>query len=291
QTATTSPGPTALPEIAASAESAPQFVPETAPDPTRPRQLGDDRINTLGMRLLWIPPGEFWMGSPADEAERRPEEVRRRVRLTRGFWLAKFETTQNEYEMLMGPPPSKFCAGGIHAKAVRGMNTDRFPVENVTWMEAQEFCRRLSDREKHRYRLPTEAEWEYACRAGTTTPYSFGSKCNGTEANANGNYPYGEATVGPYLARPAVVGSYPANAWGLCDMHGNVWEWCEDWYGPYAPSEQTSIDPAGVTSGDARVGRGGSWFSEPRGIRAAYRGFEHVNYRDEYLGFRLCLEE
>jgi formylglycine-generating enzyme required for sulfatase activity len=194
-----------------------------------------------------------------------------------------YEVTQAEYERVMGTNPSGF-------KTVAGQTTSRFPVEDVSWNDAVEFCRKLSalpgELSAGRvYRLPTEAEWEYACRAGTTTPFHFGSQLNGWEANCDGNDPYGTTTNGTYLERPAAVGSYGANGFGLCDMHGNVWEWCSDWSDDYAT---TAVDdPTGATSGLVRVSRGGGWHAGAGGCRSAYRWHAPANWGGS-LGFRLA---
>src|SRR5262249_36572146 len=153
----------------------------------------------------------------------------RKVVLGRAFYLGKYPVTQEQYERVMSRNPSWFASTGRGRDQVKEFaDTGNFPVENVTWEEAVEFCRRLSDLPAERragrvYELPSEAEWEYACRAGTTTPFHFGTELNGRRANCDGNHPYGTATRGPYLGRTCPVGCYTANAWGLYDMHGNVW--------------------------------------------------------------------
>jgi formylglycine-generating enzyme required for sulfatase activity len=177
----------------------------------------------------------------------------------------------------MGTNPSDF-------KTVAGQDTSRFPVERVSWEEAVEFCRKLSALSAEQsagrvYRLPTEAEWEFACRAGTTTPFHFGSQLNGREANCDGNYPYGTTTKGTYLQRPTTVGSYAANGFGLFDMHGNVWEWCSDWY-EVAIRDSPVDDPTGPTSGSLRVNRGGGW-AATRGTAGRRTGTGHARrYRE-----------
>ncbi len=161
-------------------------------------------------------------------------------------------------------------------------------MENVSWNDCAEFLEKLSAREGRGYRLPTEAEWEYACRAGTSTPFSFGVSLNGTEANCDGNYPYGTAEKGPYLSRTCPVGSYAANAWGLHDMHGNVWEWCQDWYARDAYQHSNNKDPEYTNSGDSRVLRGGSWLSNCGNCRAAFRRWAAPGLRLNNFGFRLA---
>src|SRR5262249_23141872 len=138
-----------------------------------------------------------------------------------------------------------------------------------------------------RYELPTEAEWEHACRAGTTGPFAFGAALSTDQANCDGTYPYNGSKRGLYRRKPTTAGRFPQNAFGLCDMHGNVWEWCSDWYGPYAEDEKT--DPKGPEKGTARILRGGSWFSYPWRCRSAYRRWSAPGFRDEVIGCRMCL--
>ncbi len=185
--------------------------------------------NFTGMKLVLIPPGEFLMGSPESEQDTEVDEYQHRVRITKPFYLSVYEVTQSEYERVMGENPSWFSSGGSGSgkEKVSDLDTSRFPVERVNWQNAVEFCRKLSELPEERaggriYRLPMEAEWEYACRAGTTTPFHFGSELNGSQTNCDGTRPYGTSTEGPQLGRTTTVGSYAANAFGLYDMHGNV---------------------------------------------------------------------
>jgi formylglycine-generating enzyme required for sulfatase activity len=257
------------------------------------RHLGQavELTNSIGMKLVLIPAGDFQMGSPESESDRDSDETQHRVRLTKPFYLGMHEVTQAEYERVMGTNPSAFSRSGDRSERVSGQDTSRFPVETVSWEEAVEFCRKLSAMPGERaagrvYRLPTEAEWEFACRAGTTEPFHFGSQLNGRDANCDGNYPYGTTTKGPYLERPTTVGSYGANGFGLFDMHGNVWEWCSDWYDGYA---STAVDdPTGPTSGSNRVLRGGGWHDYARRCRSADRSRHTPDYRISKLGFRLA---
>jgi formylglycine-generating enzyme required for sulfatase activity len=244
--------------------------------------------NSIGMKLILIPPGEFLMGSPVSEAERSSDEKQHRVRITKPYYLGIFEVTQSEYERVMGTNPSWFSLSGSGRGDVVKQEPNRFPVETVSWEDAVEFCRELSALPEERaagrvYRLPTEAEWEFACRAGTAMPFHFGSQLNGQEANCDGSYPYG-TTKGPCLQRPTTVGSYASNGFGLFDMHGNVWEWCWDWYGAYAT---TVDDPTGPQAGPVRVLRGGSWFYGGSYCRSAYRLHYGPPARCSYVGFRL----
>jgi formylglycine-generating enzyme required for sulfatase activity len=237
------------------------------------------------------------------------------------FRLAATEVTQAEYEQVMGTNPSHFSRTGNGNDKLAGLDPRRFPVEQVSWYDAAEFCNKLSSREglpayyelsdierkegsiqsatvglrsNNGYRLPTEAEWEYACRAGTTTPFHFGEINNGQEANINGDYPYGTSTKGPYLERTTTVGSYGANGFGLRDMHGNVLEWCNDWYDAkiYDQAANIAIDPLGPVSGNLRVLRGGSWSNyDARFSRSALRYWSTPVIRSSLIGFRVSRTE
>ncbi len=250
--------------------------------------------NSIGMKMALIPAGEFMMGSPEDEKERSSAEgPHHRVRITKPFYLGVYAVTQEEYQQVTGKNPSYFSRDGGGKSLVAGKNTGRFPVENVSWDDAMEFCRRLSalpeeKAARHVYGLPTEAQWEYACRAGTTTPFSFGSVCNGRQANCDGNYPCGTKEKGPYLGRTTTVGSYEPNAFGLYDMHGNVWQWCAGGFGNGYYSASPTDDPTGPTSGLYRVNRGGGWVSTAGGCRSADRGINAPGAYP-YLGFRVSL--
>jgi formylglycine-generating enzyme required for sulfatase activity len=157
----------------------------------------------------------------------------------------------------------------------------------VSWDDCQEFVAKLCRRAGRVFRLPTEAQWEYACRAGTRTPFHFGETISAEQANYDGNHTYGEGHKGVSRKKTTPVDSFPANAWGLHDMHGNVWGWCQDWYGPYQNPDQT--DPEGSKNGTARVLRGGSWFNDPWYCRSAYRGRNVPGYRSDRGGCRVLL--
>ena len=239
--------------------------------------------------MVRIPGGTFTMGSPANEAERADDEIQHQVKVST-FFIGKYEVTQKEWRELMGNNPSEF----------RG---DNLPVEQVSWYEAIEYCNKRSRREglapaytinganviwnrrADGYRLPTEAEWEYACRAGTSGPFSTGKNITTLQANYNGNYPYNNNAQRKYREMTVEVGSFTPNAWGLYDMHGNVWEWCWDWFGAYSGSAQT--DPSGAASGTYRVERGGSWHVGARKLRSAYRDGINPSGLYSSLGFRL----
>jgi len=245
-------------------------------EPTARRlTAGELMTNTIGMELVWIAPGKFTMGSSTLEQDHYKEEgPQTEVTLTKGYWLAKYEVTQAEYEAVIGSNPSKWKG-------------QRLPVEQVSWTEAVEFCRKLTEKERvtgrlpagYEYRLPTEAQWEYACRAGTRTRFGFGDS-----DEQLGNYAWYDANSGK-ATHP--VGQKQSNAWGLHDMHGNVWEWCVDWLGDYPGGHV--IDPAGATSGSVRVERGGSWYHMPKFNRSAYRGRSGPASARASLGFRAAL--
>ncbi len=232
--------------------------------------------NSLGMKFVYIPPGTFMMGSPEDEPERSEDEILHKVTLTKGFYMQTTQVTQKQWKAVMGNNPSYF------------KNCDECPVESVSWNDVQEFIKKLNGIEKKElYCLPTEAQWEYSCRAGTATPFFFGKCLSTDEANYDGNYPLKGCPKGKYREKTVPVGSFAPNAWGLYDMHGNVWEWCQDWYDTYPANAVT--DPGGPSEGSSRVGRGGSWSHLARLCRSAYRYYDSPSGRIYYLGFRLLL--
>jgi formylglycine-generating enzyme required for sulfatase activity len=242
------------------------------------------------VHMVRIPGGTFTMGSPANEPGRDNDEVQHQVTVS-AFSMGNYEVTQQEWREVMGNNPSNFKG-------------DSLPVEQVSWYEAVEYCNRRSRREglnpaytihgtnvswnrnANGYRLPTEAEWEYACRAGTSDPFNTGYNISTGQANYNGNYPYHNNAKGAYRGKTVSVGSFAANAWGLYDMHGNVWEWCWDWYGNYPSRAQT--DPTGPSTGADRVNRGGSWNHHARYLRSANRNYSGPSSQYNYLGFRLA---
>ena len=227
-------------------------------------------------RFGWINPGTFMMGLPNDEPERLDNELQYQVTLSQGYWLADSACTQALWQAVMGDNPSRF------------QDNSNNPVENVTWDDAQAFIQRLNQSQSGlSARLPSEAEWEYACRAGTTTAFAFGGNITPQQVNYNGDYPYAGAAKGEYRKKSVAVKSLPANPWGLYEMHGNVWEWCVDWYGDYESG--LAVDPAGPRDGSPRMLRGGSWFSDARYTRSAYRRRRNPAVRDGYYGFRLAL--
>ena len=214
-------------------------------------------------------------------------ESEHRKRITRAFYIGVHEITQAEFEQIIGTNPSWFSPKGKYRDQMFGLDTSGFPVEYVSWDLAVEFCRRLSELEGREYRLPTEAEWEYACRAGTITPFSFGDVLDGRQANCNGYHPYGTDDSGTFLERPTTVGSYIPNAFGVYDMHGNVWEWCSDWYTSQHLAGSSKKDPTGPQAGSNRVCRGGGWPDRAADCRSAARGSMEPNSPRNYSGFRV----
>ena len=233
------------------------------------------------------------MGSPPSEPERRPGEVQVEVTLTKGFWMAKFETTQGQWGRVIGQLP-----GELTLELPDG---DDYPVGNVNFAEAEGFCQKLTELghqtgelpKNWEFRLPTEAQWEYACRAGTTTATAFGDKLSSRQANFKGK-PYNGAEPGPSLGRAAKVGSYPPNGWGLHDMHGNIYEWCRDWYHQKLPGgadpDLSSVKRAMNRNGTfSRVRRGGAWCDDGWPCRSACRLRFEPERRYDHIGFRLVL--
>jgi formylglycine-generating enzyme required for sulfatase activity len=273
------------------------FVCGLLPAAPRPEPVpgGGDKVitNSIGMKLVLIPAGKFLMGSPEKEAERHPGEVQHEVEITRPFYMGAYEVTQGQYLKLVPK-------GTPHFHARNGGGPD-YPMEHVKFREAVVFCQKLSElpaemQAGRTYRLPTEAEWEYACRAGTATAFHTGDALSSTQANCNGNYPHGGAPKGPYLKQTAKVGSYAPNAWGLYDMHGNVMEWCADFYDPNYYKQSPKQDPAGPGKGVVttefppdhfRVVRGGCWLDEARGCRSAYRFRMQPTEPYRLVGFRV----
>jgi formylglycine-generating enzyme required for sulfatase activity len=231
-------------------------------------------VQGVAQRMRWIPPGEFTMGSPEDEPERLDNEAQHPVILTRGLWLADTACTQALWRAVLGEGPSLF-------------EGDERPVEQVSWEGvAERFLPALNDRVPGLdAALPTEAQWEYACRAGTTTPFWFGDNISPEQVNYNGSNPYAGGAKGEYRERTVEVKALPANGWGLYQMHGNVWEWCADWLGEY-PREAV-VDPEGPETGRRRVLRGGSWFGVGGYCRSAGRDGDVPGYRYGSIGFRL----
>lgn len=246
-------------------------------------RLSEKKTNTVmfaGIEMIWVEPGSFQMGSSLTSPVRIMDEKPHNVKITTGFYLGKYEITQRQYALVMenniadlSNIPSRFSGPGQ-------------PVEQVSWKDVQEFCARLTYLERRdqrlrkgwAYCLPTEAEWEYACRAGTSSLYSWGDEI------FLQNAVYRESA-----GRPKQVGQYPANPWGFFDMHGNVWEWVDDWYGGY--SSETQKNPEGAETGTSRVLRGGSWANLATNLRSAGRHYLPPNTRSPTTGFRISYKQ
>ena len=256
-------------------------VPVVRPTPMPPRPVQTvlpEFTNSIGMKLKLIPAGEFLMGSPEDEEDRDDDEQQHRVRITQPYYLGTTEVTQGQWEQVMGSQP---WSGEKYVK-----EGSDYAASYVSWDDAVEFCKKLSAKEGRTYRLPTEAEWEYACRAGATTVYSFGNSSDLSEyAWWGGLAGDGNCQDERYAHQ---VGQKRSNAWGLYDMHGNVWEWCRDWYADDYYANSPTDGPTGPATGSARVGRGGGWSDDPRGCRSAYRSWGTPVLRSGILGFRVA---
>ena len=240
----------------------------------------------IGLRLVQIPAGRFEMGSPAAEEGRDANEGPQHQVQLQSFFLGQTPVTQAQWKVVAGWPK----VGVDLSPNPSSFKGDNRPVERVSWEEAMEFCHRLSQRSNLSYTLPSEAQWEYACRAGTTTPFAFGDTLTPDLAKYDANYTYGSGPKGTYRKETADVDSFSANAWGLHDMHGNVWEWCLDpWHKTYggAPSDGTAW-VNGVEDEGIRLLRGGSWNHYPRSCRSAYRLWRHQDDRSNLVSFRLC---
>ena len=236
--------------------------------------------NSLGMRFARISAGSFRMGATnGGDFDEQPAHT---VRISNDFFLGVYEVTQAEWQSVMGENPSWFSPTGAARADVGTRDTKRYPVDHVTWHEAVEFCRRLSDlpaekQARRAYRLPTEAEWEFACRAGNTTNFCTGNKLSPRQACFG-------------TTEPMPVGSFPPNAWGLCDMHGNVWEWCADWYDPGYFTRSPATDPTGPPEGTGKVIRGGAGNSPATHCRSSNRDFTRATRRDIGNGLRVVCE-
>ena len=236
-----------------------------------------DKSTKPAIKWVSIPAGTFMMGSPADEIDRYDNETQHEVKLS-AFKMSAYEVTFEQYDA--------FCVATKHEKpGDDGWGRGQRPVINVSWDDATAFAKWMG------CRLPTEAEWEYACRAGSTAPFNTGENLTTNQANIDGNYPYNKNATGIFREQSTEVGSFAPNAYGLYDMHGNVWEWCRDWYGDYLSTSQSN--PTGPTEGSYRVLRGGSWDNYARFCRAALRNESYPVNRacNRYFGFRLVSPE
>ena len=246
--------------------------------------------NSIGIKLMPIPKGKFMMGSPETELERNRNEIQHEVTISQNFYMGSTEVTQAQYKKIMGENPSNFQGDAVAERhpetnrVVKEVDSANHPVEQVSWSYAVEFCQRLSALPEEKkagrvYRLPTEAQWEYACRAGSQVAYSFGS-----DEKSLVNFGWYDSNS---KLMTHAVGLKKANAWGLYDMHGNVFEWCADCYGEYPKGSAT--DPRGPEDGSNRVNRGGSWYSVAVRCRSANRDWDDPSLRSIDLGFRVAL--
>jgi formylglycine-generating enzyme required for sulfatase activity len=245
---------------------------------------------TVAMDMLWVPAGTFTMGSPTTEAGRQSDrEDEHNVSLTKGFYLGKYEVTQAQYEAVMTGNTDS-----LSATPSEWPNNPNRPVEKVSWADAQIFLTRLNAQQSGNipagwaYVLPTESQWEYACRAGTTTMYSWGNDINSSRANYNWD---GAWNTGVDFKQTRDVGQYAANPLGFFDMHGNVWEWTADWYQAAYPSGNPVVDPTGPASGTYRVLRGGSWYHDGTSLRSALRYDYTPSGRVRTVGFRVGFQQ
>jgi formylglycine-generating enzyme required for sulfatase activity len=243
------------------------------------------------MEFTRIPKGRFVMGSPWFELERRGDEPEHEVEITKEFYLGRYPVTQAQYKAVTGLNPSRFTGVGLPVKCES--TGARLPVESLSWEDANRYCELLSVKLGRKASLPTEAQWEYACRAGTQTPFHFGSKLDGGLANCYRACPYGTDIRLPENEwMTTEVGSYPANPWGLYDMHGNVCQYCSDWYGPYAllTDNRDPVQHVRQPQTPDRVTRGGCWQSSAHACRSAFRGrFEARIDPTDLNGIRVCL--
>lgn len=244
--------------------------------------------NSVGMRLAEIPAGAFEMGSQDRRLPKQKTLTPHRVQITTSFWIGTHEVTQGEYHRVLGSNPSQFSQAGGLRDRVRGVETDRLPVDSVSWHDAKEFCLRLTqlpaERQKGRsYRLPTEAEWEYACRGGSKKTWCYGNEVRTLRQ-------YGWYRRRETMQRTHIVGERRSNRFGLYDMYGNVWEWCSDFYEAEYYSHSPLVDPQGPSQGFSRVIRGGGWDSPAGNCTNANRNSDPPQIADQDTGFRVVCE-
>ncbi|NMG60332.1 formylglycine-generating enzyme family protein [Geitlerinema sp. P-1104] len=253
--------------------------------PRTARQYREDLGEGVILEMVQIPGGTFLMGAVEGEENASDDEFPQRSVTVPEFFLGKYQVTQAQWRAVatglpkiehdLAPDPSTFKG-------------DTHPVERVNWHQAVEFCQRLTQATGRNYRLPSEAEWEYACRAGTTTPFSFGEIIATDVANYDGNFTYGQSPKGDYREQTTPVGSFPANGFGLYDMHGNVWEWCFDLWHENYEGAPTDGSPWVTGKEQRRLLRGGSWLNNPRYCRSADRDRNTPDDRNNVIGFRVC---
>ena len=244
----------------------------------------EDLANDTQLEMVAIPGGTFIMGSLPEELEHQEDESPQHFVTVQPFFMGKYQVTQAQWRFVAQLPqvnrdleqdPSRFKG-------------DNRPVEQVSWEDAVEFCDRLSQYTGRTYRLPSEAEWEYACRAGSAKPFAFGDTITTNEVNYDGNYTYGNAPKGEYRGRTTPVGTFQPNAFGLYDMHGNVWEWCADtWHDNYEGAPNDGSAWISETNQNVKLLRGGSWYNYPELCRSAYRAYDNLDFNNYYIGFRV----
>jgi formylglycine-generating enzyme required for sulfatase activity len=249
-----------------------------------PEVLSDD----VNLDMVFIKGGKFTMGSPEDELERRDDEGPQHDVTVPDLFMGKYQVTQEQWQVVAGYPQVSIALKP-NPSQFEGKN---LPVEQVSWHEVVEFCDRLSKHSGRTYSLPSEAQWEHACCGGTTTPFAFGGTLSTDLANYRGDSVYADGPKGAYREKTIAVGSFPANPFGLYDMHGNVFEWCLDhWHSNYedAPSDGSAWIENGSNADAARVKRGGAWIGNPRRCRSAYRNYDAARTRHYTLGFRVVV--
>lgn len=283
--------------------------------PAAPKEPAQEITSSIGMKLVRIPAGQFLMGSPKNEEHRLDDELQHEVEITRPFYLGKHEVTVSQYKAFVNDTGYR-TEGERDGKGGRAFDGKEFvqkpeftwknlhfaqsddePVVVVTWSDAVAFCAWLSKKDGLTYRLPTEAEWEYACRAGTKTSFNTGAREDDLKAAGNiADAALKSKWVDVFWAMSwndgfpftAPVGKFKANGFGLHDMHGNVWEWCSDWYGENYYGLSPRQDPQGPSSGKERVSRGGAWSTQPKFCRSAFRDWHEPSYRSDCVGFRVA---
>ncbi len=248
-----------------------------------PVEKSVDIAEGVKMDFMLIPAGTFFMGSSTTEYKRdRNEGPAHDITISKPYYLGKFEVTQKQW--------NSFFEGTVFARKEFEFPGDNMPVETVSGFEAEKFLMDLSSKLNMKFRLPTEAEWEHACRAGTQTPFYTGETISTSHANYDGSKVYKNGVKGLELKQTVDVGMYPPNPFGLYDMHGNVWEWCKDWYDGSFYKESPGTDPTGPPSGSNRIIRGGCWKSHPTKCRSAERDYHNPSKSEELIGFRVLLE-
>jgi len=248
-----------------------------------PVEKSVDIAEGVTMNFVLIPAGTFFMGSPTTESQRdRNEGPAHDITISKPYYLGKFEVTQKQW--------NGFFAGTVFARKEFKFPGDNMPADSISGFEAEKFLMDLSSRLSMKFRLPTEAEWEHACRAGTQTPFYTGDTISTSQANYDGSKTYASGAKGLQLKQTVDIGMYPPNPFGLHDMHGNVWEWCMDWFDADYYKESPGTDPTGPPTGGSRVIRGGCWQSHPTKCRSAERDAYNPSKSNDTIGFRVLLE-